>query len=75
MRTIFDKVTDAYAKYYSQTEHLAGDEITVLSFSNSLYQRNRNGLGQKSTSYVIPRDVHETCHCIYADTGNVLLLQ
>jgi hypothetical protein len=30
MRTIFDKLSDAYAKYYSPTEHLAVDEITVL---------------------------------------------
>jgi hypothetical protein len=30
MRTIFDMLNDAYAKYYSPTEHLAVDEITVL---------------------------------------------
>jgi hypothetical protein len=30
MRTIFDKLNDAYAKYYSPTEHLAIDEIIVL---------------------------------------------
>jgi hypothetical protein len=29
--TIFDKLSDAYAKYYSQTEHLAVDEIIVVS--------------------------------------------
>jgi hypothetical protein len=28
--TIFDKLDDEYAKYYSPTEHLATDEITVL---------------------------------------------
>jgi hypothetical protein len=30
MRTISDMINDAYAKYYSPTEHLAVDEITVL---------------------------------------------
>jgi hypothetical protein len=30
MRTIFDKLNDAYTKYYSPTEHLATDEIIVL---------------------------------------------
>jgi hypothetical protein len=30
MRTIFDKLSDAYAKYYSPIEHLAVDEIIVL---------------------------------------------
>jgi hypothetical protein len=30
MRTIFDELSDAYAKYYSPTEHLAVNEVTVL---------------------------------------------
>jgi hypothetical protein len=30
IRTIFDKLNDAYAKYYSPTEHLTIDEIIVL---------------------------------------------
>jgi hypothetical protein len=30
MRTIFDRLNDAYAKYYSPTAHLAIGEITVL---------------------------------------------
>jgi hypothetical protein len=30
MRTIFEKLNDAYAKYYSPTEHLAIDEVIVL---------------------------------------------
>ena len=30
MRAIFDKLNNSYAKYYSPTEHLAADEITVL---------------------------------------------
>jgi hypothetical protein len=30
MRTVFDKLSDSYAKYYSLTERLAVDEIIVL---------------------------------------------
>jgi hypothetical protein len=30
MRTIFEKLNDAYAKYYSPTEHLAIDEVILL---------------------------------------------
>jgi hypothetical protein len=45
VRNIFDKLIDAYAKYYSPTEHLAVDEIIVMSSSNSVYQRNTYGLG------------------------------
>jgi hypothetical protein len=50
MRTVFDKLSDAYAKYYSSTEHLAVDEVIVIFkgvglFSNSIYQRNTSGLG------------------------------
>jgi hypothetical protein len=33
MRTIFDKLNDAYAKYYSPNEHLAVNEINVMSLS------------------------------------------
>jgi hypothetical protein len=45
MRTVFDKLTVAYAVYYSTTEHLAFDEINALSFSNSIYEINANSLG------------------------------
>jgi predicted nucleotidyltransferase len=33
-------------------------------FSNSIYQRNTNDMGQNSTGYVILRDIHTTCQCI-----------
>jgi hypothetical protein len=36
----------------------------VLLFSDSLYQRNTNGLGWKSTGYVILKYIHTTCLCI-----------
>jgi hypothetical protein len=49
MRTIFEKLNDAYAKYYSPTEHLEMDEVIVFSrlesFSNNIFQRNIKGLG------------------------------
>jgi hypothetical protein len=54
----------ACAKYYSAIEHLALDEINVPLFSNSMYQRNTNSSGQKSASYVIPRDISETYYCV-----------
>jgi hypothetical protein len=45
IKTIFDKLNDVYAKYYSPTEHSEVDEIIVLSFSSSICQRNTNSLG------------------------------
>jgi hypothetical protein len=45
MRTIYDKISDAYAKYCSPTDHLAVNENIVVSFSNSIYHRNTNDLG------------------------------
>jgi len=30
MRTLFDQLCDAYAKFYSPSEHLAVDEVIVL---------------------------------------------
>jgi hypothetical protein len=41
MRTIFGKPIGTCAEYYSPTAHLAVVEIIVLSFSNSIYQRNK----------------------------------
>jgi hypothetical protein len=50
-RTAFDKFSNSNAKYYSQTEHLAVDLLIKSlwfsragSFSNSIHQRNTNGL-------------------------------
>jgi hypothetical protein len=39
MRSIFDKFSDAYAKYYSPTEHLAVDEIIVLSKGKVVFKQ------------------------------------
>jgi 5-methylcytosine-specific restriction endonuclease McrBC regulatory subunit McrC len=48
MRTIFDMLNDAYAKYYSPTEYLAIDEIIVLFKGRVVFkqyiQRNTNAL-------------------------------
>jgi predicted nucleotidyltransferase len=40
MRTIFDKLNDAYAKYYSPTEHLEIDEIIVLFKERVVFKQN-----------------------------------
>jgi hypothetical protein len=57
MRNTFEKLNDAYAKYYSPTEHLAIDEVIVLlrleSLSNNIFQRNIKCLGYKFTNCVI----------------------
>jgi hypothetical protein len=48
MRTIFDQLIGAYAKYYNPSEHSAVNEVVLLKvglFSNSIYQRNTNDLG------------------------------
>jgi hypothetical protein len=50
MRTVVDKLSDAYAKYYSPTEHIAADEFIVLFRVGVIFRqcvsRNTNGLGQ-----------------------------
>jgi hypothetical protein len=38
MRTTFDMLNDVNAKHYSQTEHLADDEITPLFNMKSHHQ-------------------------------------
>jgi hypothetical protein len=40
--TVFDKFNDAYAKYYSQIEHLASDEITYLLPKTELQRDVKN---------------------------------
>jgi len=47
-RSIFNELSDSYAKYYSPTEYAAVGEIIMLfkdieSFSKSVYQRNTEG--------------------------------
>jgi hypothetical protein len=48
MGTVFDQFSDAYAKFYNPSEHLAVDEVIVLFkgelFSNSIFQRNINAI-------------------------------
>jgi hypothetical protein len=68
MRTAFDKINDACAKYYSPTKHFAVDEVKVLLkvrvvFKQYILKKHKR-LGIKSTSYVILRDVHTTCQSI-----------
>jgi hypothetical protein len=42
MTTVFDKLNDAYAKYYSPIEHLASDEITYLLPKTELQRDVKN---------------------------------
>jgi hypothetical protein len=46
IRTIFDMLSNVYAKYYGPTEHSAVDEITVLFKGrvDSIFPRNTNAL-------------------------------
>jgi hypothetical protein len=39
MRTIFDKLCDSHAKYYSTAGHLADDEVIVLFISRIIFKR------------------------------------
>jgi hypothetical protein len=40
MRTVFEKLNDAYAKYYSPTEHLAVHEVIVLFKGRVIFRQN-----------------------------------
>jgi hypothetical protein len=61
MRTIFDELSGAYAKYYNPTEHLTFDENSMLSFSNSIYQKKYKWFGIKIYRYLVSRDIYKTC--------------
>jgi hypothetical protein len=41
MRTLFDKLSDSYAKFYIPTEHLVVDEIMVLFKGSHLQTCNK----------------------------------
>ena len=40
MRVIFDKLNNSYTKYYSSTEHLEVDEVTVLFKVRAIFKQN-----------------------------------
>jgi hypothetical protein len=64
MRTIFDKLNNSYAKYYSPMEHLAVDEIIVPYKSRVIFKqyipKKHKQFWIKSTSFVTLRDIHTT---------------
>jgi hypothetical protein len=63
MRTVFEKLNDAYAKYYSPTEHLAVHEVIVLfkgSHFQTKYTIKTQTLWVRNLQTVIPWDIHTT---------------
>ena len=71
MITLIDKLSDAYAKYYSPTEHIPVDEFIVLFKVGVIFRqcvpRNVNGLGQKSTRCLFLKDVLNVTVCLGKD--------
>jgi len=54
LRTVFDKLNEAYAKFHNPSEHLAVDEVIVNSreelSSGSTFQRKENVSASKFTN-------------------------
>jgi hypothetical protein len=77
MRTIFDKLNDAYAKYYSPIEYLAIDEIVVLFKGRVIFKQyipvKHKWFGIKIYKLCDSKGCHTTCQCIWAETGNMRL--
>jgi len=62
MRTIFDELDDSYAIYYSPTEQLAVDKITVLFKGRVIFkQYTLNKHAQYSITYYKPCDSKDIC--------------
>jgi hypothetical protein len=61
MRTIFDKLSYAYVKYYSPTDHLAGNDVIVLFRGRVVFKqflpKKHKWFGLKSKSCLIVRDI------------------
>ena len=49
LRTVFDKLNKAYAKFHNPSEHLAVDEV-ILKFKGSIFPRKENVLASKFTN-------------------------
>ena len=56
MKAIFDKLNDSYAKNYSLTKHLAGDEINVFLKCTVIFKQYIPKKHKSSTSCEILRD-------------------
>jgi CRISPR/Cas system endoribonuclease Cas6 (RAMP superfamily) len=65
IRTIFEKLNDAYAKYYILAKNLAVIEVIVLFIGRVVFKQNvlkkRKWFGIKSISFVILADIHTIC--------------
>jgi len=57
MRAIFDKLNDSYAKNYSLTKYLAGDEIIVFLKGRVIFKQYMPKKHKSSTSCEILRDI------------------
>jgi len=64
LRTVFDKLNKAYAKFYNLLEHLAVDEVIVNSraglSSGSTFQRKENVPASKFINSVMNQGIHMT---------------
>ena len=72
IRTVFDTLNQAYAKFYNPSEHLALDEVIVKFkgrvFSGSISPRRGNVLASKFTNCVTNVGIHMTCECTWVKT-------
>jgi len=64
LRTVFDKLNEAYAKFYNPSEHLAVDEIIVKSraglYSGRKFQRREKISASKFTNSMMNQVIHMT---------------
>jgi hypothetical protein len=67
MIIIFDKLSDSYAKYYSPTEHLAVDGVTVLLKGRVIFkqfiQKNHKLFGIKIYKFCDSRVYTDNMRC------------
>jgi len=67
MKILFDKLSDAYAKFYIPSEHLAVDEVTVL-FKDRVILKHYIPKKHECFGinvYKICNITNYTCHIIY----------
>jgi len=65
LRTVFDKLNEAYAKFYNPSEHLAVYEVTVsfkgrVIFRQYIPKKRKNVLASKFTNSVMNLGIHMT---------------
>jgi len=64
LRTVFDKLNEAYAKFYSPSEHLAVDKVIVKFKGRVVFRqyipKKRKRFSIKFTNYVMNQGIHMT---------------